>query len=264
MLISIITINYHSRDYLQNMIRSLHTHCISIAPAYLTFELIIVNNEEIDLLLDDDLPIKPWIVNMHQNLGFAKANNIGVRHSSGDILLFLNPDVTVPNDSLLSMIHYSIDHPNVGIIGPKIILAKENRPQPWTCGAKTNLASILFRNTIAKPWNKNHTTAVDWVSGTALLIKKNDFTAIDGFDEQFFMYFEDQDLCLRIKTLGKQNFFFPTAQIIHHDGKSWPTRTDQKHYFYQSQDYFFQKHHSLPIANIVKLLRLPFSLLQEW
>ncbi len=251
-MISIVIVNYRSAQLLHQCLDSIDRHSITQKS---TLEVIIVNNDNDDLVLAKNFPFPMQVINVHRNIGFGSANNLGAKKTSGKYLLFLNPDTELSDKSLEKMFNHMEQNKNIGVLGPKIILKKQNRPQPWTCGKKTSLGDIIFRNTFKKPWNKHITSSVDWVSGTALMVRKDLFDLLGGFDEQFFMYFEDQDLCVRIKQLGKDVLFFPHAQIDHHDGKSWEDERRKKHAYYSSQDYFFKKHYGSFKTIILKLLR---------
>ncbi len=253
MTLSIIIINYQSRKYLEKCLKSIGSFAND---STLDFEVIVINNDPVFLKLERKYPFISRILNLTQNVGFGRANNVGAKCARGDILLFLNPDVIFEDDSIKKALKYFSDYENIGALGPKIIEAKTKKPQPWTSGKKTTLASILFRNTINKPWNKNHEMFVDWISGTALFVKKDLFEEIGGFDEKFFMYFEDQDLCLRIKKLNKNIVFFPKTKVIHFNGKSWQNDEEKKKAFYESQKYFFQKHASPISYQLFKIIRI--------
>lgn len=258
MNVSVITVNYKSRDYLKKMLWSFQKHILASPKNNHHFEFIILNNETAPL----ELPIfekKPRIIQSDHNLGFGAANNLAAKKVTGELLFFLNPDTEFINDSVLEIIDYILNNNKIGAISPKLIIPKENRSQPWTCGKKTGILNIFFRNTIGKPWNKKDVAEVDWLSGTALLVRKSDFEKIGGFDNKFFMYFEDQDLCLRLKGLGKKIIFYPKAKLLHHNGKSWDQKAEQKKYYYKSQDYFFQKHHGKIKQHILKFFKLIFG-----
>jgi GT2 family glycosyltransferase len=240
MELSIIIVNYRSRNYLNQCLRSIEKH-IKKDPFAKMFEVILVNNDKESLFLKENFNFPVKIIQQNINRGFGASNNIGAEEATGSYLFFLNPDTLLSGSGLWKMLEYAKEK-RLGAIGPKIILAEENRPQPWTCGKKTNLWKILFKNTLNKPWNRKKITPVDWLSGTALLLERTSFKKVGGFDEKFFMYFEDQDLCLRLKKIGKKNMFYPLYQIIHFDGKSWKEKKEKKASFYASQDYFFSKH----------------------
>ncbi len=238
MQISIILINFESRFFLKNCLKSINQKTLSTEQ----LEIIIVNNEKKPLKLELTSDFKITIIENKQNLGFSKACNIGAKKADGKYLFFLNPDTELLITNFSSIVNKFEKNSRLGIVGTQIIEKNRNTPQPWTCGKKTSFLKILFKNSINKPWNKKFPIIVDWVSGTAFFIRKSDFKQLNGFDEKFFMYFEDQDLCLRLKSLNKYCLFYPHFSILHHDGQSWPDDNQKKINYYQSQDYFFKKH----------------------
>ncbi len=252
MKLSIIIVNFQSVSYLKKCLESIEKSINAV----LDFEVIVVNNDDQELSLRKDFPFPLKVIKNNLNSGFGAANNFGARVAQGEYLFFLNPDTKLVDDSLKKMVDFAEKEKATSIVGPKIIEASRNAPQPWTCGEKISLKNILFRNTIDKPWNKNEIQQVDWVSGTALFISKSLFDKLGGFDENFFMYFEDQDLCLRGKLQGLKVFFYPHTQIIHYNGKSWNDKKNQKEEYYKSQKYFFEKYHS-KLSN--RLLRVIHS-----
>lgn len=254
MELSIIIVNYRSKDYLEGCLDSIDKY-ISNSPLKNKFEVILVNNEKNNLVLNKSFSFPIKIINQNKNNGFGSANNAGSALASGKFLFFLNPDTKIIDFGFLNMFEHAKSDDSIGAVSPKIILDNENRPQPWTSGRKTTLWNIVFRNTFAKPWNKSNIIPVDWASGTALLVRKADFETIGGFDDGFFMYFEDQDLCLRLKKLGRKNIFYPLCQIVHFNGKSWKNNKEKKFYFYKSQDYFFSKHNPTWQQFLLKLAR---------
>jgi hypothetical protein len=239
--VSIIIVNYQSKRYLLSCLQSLDAKLTTLEKKP---EVIIVNNESKPLNEEvfKNLNLSVQIINSGQNLGFAKACNQGAQKARKKILFFLNPDTKILDNNLSNAIDFLQKNSDIGALGIKIIQAKTGLAQPWTCGKKTSLLRILLKNSFNKPWNKKAPTEVDWVSGTALLTPKSVFQEVNGFDENFFMYFEDQDYCLRVKKSGKRVVFFPEFKIIHHNGKSWKDKSSQKKSYFQSQKIFFQKH----------------------
>ncbi len=240
--ISVVIVNYQSRKELRRCLESLDRF---LSTAQLKFEVVVVNNDpdNLNLTENEKLTLPLTVINNPSNSGFGAGSNLGARKARGKFLFFLNPDTELVDDSLTKMLSFLRNNRKRGIVGAKIIEASRKAPQPWTSGKKTSVLNILFRNTFNKPWNKKQPVSVDWVSGTALLIRKKLFHQLDGFDENFWMYFEDQDLCLRAKQKNKEVFFFPHCQVLHRNGKSWKNNKNKKNSYYQSQKYFFQKHH---------------------
>jgi len=243
MNISIILINFNNQFFLEKCLKSIEKN-IETKSFLSNIEVIIVNNESQSLKISKVFKFQIKKIENNKNLGFAKACNIGAKEAQGEYLFFLNPDTKILSGNFSLIIEKFQNTPSLGIIGTKIIEKTKNLPQPWTCGKKTSFLRILFRNSFNKPWNQKKPTVVDWVSGTSLFIKKAYFKKINGFDEKFFMYFEDQDLCLRLKKIGKFCLFLPSFSVIHYDGKSWNNDKQKKSCYYQSQDYFFKKHSS--------------------
>lgn len=196
-------------------------------------------------------PLK--IIENRENVGFARACNQAAKEAKGEYLFFLNPDAKIAGKDFYKIIREFEQNPQIGAAGPGIIEEITGKPQPWIGGGKTSLPKVLFKNTLNKHWNKKTKTKVDWVSGTALLTSKKIFNKLGGFDENFFMYFEDQDYCLRAKKLGLKILFLPEFKVLHCGGKSWKSQKSQKKRYYISQQVFFDKHMPLQ-AKILKIL----------
>jgi len=245
MKLSIVITNYKSKKYLLLCLASINRFVYKGSPLRDNFEVIIVNNEKDNLILSVDYPfLNPKIINTGKNIGFGLANNLGAIMTRGKYLLFLNPDTIFTDNTLFKALDYLEENSATGVLGLGIIDNTRKAPQNWTCGKRMTWKSILFKNTINKPWNKKIPRTVDWVSATALIVRKNLFKQVKGFDKNFFMYFEDQDLCLRIKSLGKKIVFYPQAKVLHFNGKSWKTKKPQKKAYQNSQLYFFKKYNS--------------------
>lgn len=252
MELSIIIVNFQSQKYLINCLRSLKENLKEVS-----FEVILVNNDPTPLeqgsLASFSFPCR--LIQSDRNLGFGAGCNLAAQKASGKFLFFLNPDSFLVDDSLKDALAFFQKNPRIGAIGGKIFLFPQKTLQPWTSGKKTSLSRIFFRHNFGASWKQTQPTKVDWVSGTALIIKKEVFEKITGFDEAFFMYFEDQDLCLRVQEAGWKIFFLPFFSIKHYDGKSWGDPRQKKKFFYLSQDIFFQKHRPFWERKLLKFFR---------
>ena len=256
MTLSIIIVNFRSQDFLQQCLISLEKKLKNIS-----FEVILVNNDTLPLnnALISSFSFQTILIQSPTNIGFGSGCNLGARQAKGNYLFFLNPDSLLIDNSAEKAVEFLKNNSPAGIVGGKIVLLPQKKIQPWTSGAQTSLIRILFRHSIGACWKKKYPVKVDWVSGTALLIRKELFEIINGFDEKFFMYFEDQDLCLRAKKNGFQTFFLPAFLIGHYDGKSWKNKTEKKAFFYRSQDLFFQKHRKNWESFLLKTFRFIFK-----
>lgn len=254
MKISFIIINYQSSSFLKRCIESIYEH----AP-FASYEIVLANNDTEDIGYSfDTASVK--IINNRENIGFSRACNIAAKQSEGEILFFLNPDTEITTSNVDDLIDILKDKA-IGIVAPELILPSGNI-QPWSTGKMITPLRLLMNN-IRQRKNfsfagKKNTTGLietDWVSGGAFVITKDLFSRCRGFDEKFFLYFEDVDLCKRIKSLGKKIVLLPSVKVLHLGGQSVSDAKKQKTFYYQSQDYYFRKHFGLIPAYFIKLLR---------
>ncbi|EKE20271.1 MAG: glycosyl transferase family protein [uncultured bacterium] len=258
--ISFIIVNYKSKQHLKDCIDSLRAKISD-----LDWEVIIVNNDREELILFPELG-NMHILNHRVNDGFAKACNLGASTARGDILFFLNPDTRILTDNFSEIKKCFLLRGDVGIIAPRL-LTENGEAQTWSTGFEINLWGILKNNfgiiSDKSLWNVSVETPAAWVSGAAMAIKKSLFENISGFDENFFMYFEDADLCKKLSSTGKIILILPEIQVVHFGGKSSTSDNQQKIAYYASQDYYFKKNTSSLQFYLLKLLRRTFLILKR-
>lgn len=158
------------------------------------------------------------IVENNKNYGFSKGNNLGARKALGKYLLFLNSDTLIKDEGFLKMIRFMEENEKVGILGAKL-LSPDGTAQK-SCGnfyTFFNLLFTLFGKDIIVRKSPNNIQKVDWVSGASLMIRENLFGKLKGFDEDFFMYIEDMELCFRSKKLGFFTYFYPNIKLVHQE-----------------------------------------------
>lgn len=203
--------------------------CVQTILKYLPkdlLQIIIVDNGSTD---DSQAVLSPlkdilYIRNSH-NLGFSKANNIGVAKASGTYFLFLNSDMELIDKSLLKMLDYLRSHPDIGLIGPKF-LNPDLTPQASVFPPQTPLNAFKeYWLNIKDSYSKYTPTAsqpisVHHISGGAVLISRTDFDRIGGWDEKYYFFYEDHELCRRIHNIGKLVFYYPRCRVIHRHGAS--------------------------------------------
>jgi GT2 family glycosyltransferase len=254
--LSIVIVNYQSRSYLQKCLASLFQFNLGI-----DFEIVIVNNDEKEGL--DEIKEKfssAVLINSPKNKGFGSACNLGVQISQGDLLLFLNPDTEILSSFNLIINEFK-RNPEIGALGPKL-LGKNGKIQEWSTGAEISWGDLV-RNNLGLPrsrkiWESPVARETFWISGAALFTSRKVFSEIGGFDENFFMYFEDNDFCRSIRKTGKKLLYFPEVAIRHLGGKSSQDPKKQKEYFFASQNYYFQKNFGQFQVFWLKLLRKIF------
>lgn len=256
MELSIIIVNYNVKEFLQNLL-----HSIEKASLNISHEIIIVDNASDDgsvELIRDKFPSVKLIANT-ENLGFGKANNQALEIAKGKYLLLINPDAIVSEDTFDKMIRFFEDNPEAGLAGCKILnpdgtlqlACRRSFPGPWTSFCKvTGLSNLFPKSKLFARYNltyldEDQTYEVDAISGSFMMMKKETYDKVGGFDEEFFMYGEDLDLCYRIQQEGFKVYYVHTTQIIHYKGESTKrSRLDETKVFYDAMHLFVKKHFS--------------------
>ena len=189
------------------------------------FNTIIVDNSnsaDLDAYLAGYPKIK--YVKTSTNLGFGSAMNLGVKNADTPYVLLLNPDITFDIESINNLYQGFISYPNSGIAGPSLYTSEGMRRSNSSLSyIKKKIYRNNFERSIYKKINKNLSEGVlscDYIIGCAMLIKKKFYLEIEGFDENFFMYFEDNDICDRIKIKKKLVLEIPKSQMSHLQGMS--------------------------------------------
>ena len=254
--LSIIIVNYNVKEFLQNLL-----HSIDKALQNLSSEIIVVDNASDDGSVEwikSKFPSVKLIENK-TNLGFGKANNQALKIAEGKYLLLINPDAIVSEDTFTKMIDFLEGQKDAGLAGCKILnpdgslqlACRRSFPGPWTSFCKVTGLSNFFPN--SKMFarynltylNENQTYEVDAISGSFMMLKRVVYEKLGGFDEQFFMYGEDLDLCYRVQKAGYKVFYVHTTQVIHYKGESTKRSSmDETKIFYNAMHLFVKKHFS--------------------
>jgi hypothetical protein len=228
--ISIIIINWNTKEILLDCLKSLEKETSSYPR-----EIIVVDNGSSDGTQAAVRALFPAvrIIENNENLGFAKANNIGIMKSSGRYVCLVNSDVIVIENCLQQLITFMDSNPNIGISGPKTMSTDfsiqntcRKLPTLWTtfCGAahlnKIFPESDVFSNVHMAFFDHYSIRKVEGLAGCCLMIRKTALDQVGLFDEQFFIYSEETDLCKRFWNAGWEVVFYPYASIIHHHGAS--------------------------------------------
>ena len=264
--LSIIIVSWNVRDLLAACLRSIASGPVDIVPPgesprgeRLHIEVIVVESGSQDgtsAMLAEHFP---WVqvIETGQNVGFARGNNIGLAAAQGRYTLLLNPDTEVLDDALPRMAAYLDRNPRVGAVGPQLLESDRLTVQSSRRRFPT-LTTAFFESTwlqkfaprrlleryyvLDQPDDK--TLSVDWVVGAALMTRQGVLKHVGGLDEDYFMYSEEMDWCRRVKRAGWQVVYLPTAQVVHHGGKSSEQVIVDRHvYFQRSKIRYFRKHH---------------------
>ena len=269
--VSVIIVNYNVKDLLVNCVDS-----ILSSSGDLKLEIIVVDNnsfdgsaEQLKLKFKDTPAVK--VIESRVNLGFAKANNLGAKSAKGKYLLILNPDTIVQEDTIEKTIKFYEDNQKAGAVSCKLVLpngkldlaCRRSFPRPSVAIYRILGLSKLFPHskTFARYnltyLDENQTYEVEAICGAFMMIKKEIYEKVGGFDEDYFMYGEDLDLCFRIKQAGYKIFYYSGNSIIHFKGES--TRKSSLSYvsnFYGAMKIFVQKNLKKKSVLLNVLLRL--------
>jgi len=263
MKLSFVIVNYKSRNYLDNCLFSIAENVKEI-----DFEIIIVNSDEEKIfeLKTENLKEKIKIIELNENIGFGRANNLGVKKCGGDILCLLNPDTEIISKDIKNILKIFEEQKEISVIGPKIVEKNfdgQYAVQKWNQGMDLNIVELL-RSKLGIPrsrkiWQSKIQMEIDWVSGACMFFRKNDFLEIGGFDEKIFLYYEDVDICKRINLAGKKVLYDPDFQVLHWGGKSEGEIAKRKKEYFLSQDYYYQKWFSKLSQYLLKFLRFFYA-----
>ena len=225
MKFSVVTVNYESWPYTLRCVDSLHD------TGYEDFEVVVVDNDQGE---PPEIPHPVRLIRNPENVGFARACNQGANLSGGENVLFINPDTLVEGGFFESLEAFLEENPRAGVIGPKIvgfegeIQLTARKELSFVSGilGRTSLLTRLFpKNPLVRrlfPAAKKlgGPTAVDWIAGTCMAVRRRTLEEIGGMDERFFMYFEDADLCRRARDAGWLVYYLPQVEVLHHSGAS--------------------------------------------
>lgn len=256
--VSVIIVNWNAGRYLQETIKSLSVHNKD-----LLYEVIIIDNfsnvtDESYLYLDKVLNYKNvTVVKSSENLGFAKANNLGMKIAKGRNFLILNPDVIFHNNVLKILSSFLDNNENVGMVGPKILNPDGSFMQPCFRGKPYPKDTLFHLIGLAKLFpkcealngyalwykNRNEINECGALSGCCMMVKKTLFEEIGGMDEQFFLYQEETDWGLRTTKVGKSIIYNPNAEVTHIGGVTTKKIKIRSIWiFTESMMKFFKKH----------------------
>ena len=253
MQLSVIILNYNVSNFLEQCVLS-----VQAAIQNIDAEIIVIDNNSTDNsceMMRSRFPTVKLIAN-NENLGFPKGNNIGVAHAKGDYLCILNPDTVVAEDTFIKVVAFAKSKQDIGIIGCKLIdgtgnflpESKRGIPTPFVAFTKiTGLYRIFpkskfFGKYYANHLTENQTGKVDILVGAFMVIKRDLYQEIGGFDENCFMYSDDIDLSYMVLQKGKSNYYFHETTVIHYKGESTIKDGLYMKRFREAMHFFYKKH----------------------
>ena len=213
------------------------------------------------------------VIESPANVGFSRANNIGIRATRGDYVLLLNPDTVAPPAAIQTLVRGLAAHPDAAIAGARL-LSERGFPElswgdpigPWNEFKRKIFSALYYRKVrrIVRRVDKMSRQAreVSWVSGACMAIRRSDLEAVGLLDERFFMYTEDVDLCLAMTKRGRTVLYVAGAEVLHYRGRSATRNPATDRMYRKSQVAYYEKH--LPrwaglLRSYLKLTGKPFA-----
>jgi GT2 family glycosyltransferase len=250
--LAIVIVSYNVREDLARALTSL-----TAAPPSVPHQVVVVDNASSDGSLQAVRERWPAVlaIDAGANLGFSRANNLGIRASGGSMVLLLNSDTVVPPGAIDSLVGDLEQHPEAAVAGPRLVDG-EGRPE-ISFGSMVGPVSELRQKLVGRLYERGwppirrrveaavcRTREVDWVSGACLLVRRADAEAVGLLDERFFLYTEDVDFCASIRARGRRVRFVGHVEVQHLRGRSRAHDPAASRAAYRrSHLAFYAKHH---------------------
>ncbi|KFC19774.1 glycosyltransferase family 2 protein [Chryseobacterium sp. FH1] len=249
MKVSVIIVHYQVKDLLRNCILSINRYFQGF-----DYEIIVVDNDspnpEWKVLINEFHNVH--FIELKENLGFSKANNIGVRSANGEYVFILNPDTEIEGDYFKEILDFADSQKKIGALGLRMhdtdgtFLPESKRSVPALINSFEKLFTKLnndsktyYRNDVAE----TEIAEVEVMTGANLLMKKSLYEEVGGFDERYFMYGEDIDLCYTILRKGYRNIYYGKYSILHYKGESTVKDKVYLDRFFGAMDIFIKKYY---------------------
>jgi GT2 family glycosyltransferase len=259
---AVVIVNYNSREHLRA--------CLEKVQAEAPDEVVVVDNASSDGSAEMVKDCYPGITLCPNgiNVGYGTAINQAMARCTSKYVLLLNSDTLLQSGALKALGACLDSHPRAAIVGPRLINTDGTLqtscypfPTPFsTLIGNTTLNGLIknipiLRKHYLPAWPHNTQRLVPWVKGAVLAVRRQAFEAVGGFDESFFMYFEETDLCYRLWRAGWQVYFAPVTSVVHIGGAStMQVRTDMAVQFFASLRLFYERHYSR--ARLVELIAI--------
>ncbi len=226
--VSVIIVNYQSRQKTRLCLLSLREADL----AGISHEVIVVDNSESDDFGDSFRAEFPEVIFLKSpgNIGMGAGNNLGFSKATGNFTLILNPDTLVKRGAIRHLFSVMENREDIGISGPKLLNSDGTLqysclrfPRPWTPVLRRTFLGRFTSDHLSRylmlDFDHGSQRDVDWMMGSCLMIRSDTYRELGGFDERFFMYFEDIDLCRRVWRRGLRVVYCPLSIVIHDHGR---------------------------------------------
>jgi len=260
MQVSTIIVSYNTFDLTRAAIETVQTSSPEIDQ-----EVIVVDNNSPDEsgaklseLYERDEASQVRVISLESNRGFAAANNVGAEVATGEVLFFLNPDTETQSGAVGEIYRFLMENSHVGAVGPHVVNLDGTDQQSitWIISVRTlfkhylplhALFSSSFKRDAGSPTT---TREVEIVKGCALAVRRDAFDEAGGWDESYFLYAEEGELCYQLKKRGYKTYFLRTATVMHHGGASTSLENYAEQQIIQQRSalQFIERHHSLALS----------------
>jgi GT2 family glycosyltransferase len=240
--LAIVIVSFNARADLEACLASLAAH-----PPAVSHEIVVVDNASSDGSVGAARALGARVIALDRNAGFAAANNVGIRATSGRLILLLNSDTIVQPGAIDALVGRLLAVPDAAIAGPRLV--DRNGVPELSFGAMISPLNEYRQKHRTREWIDRETAReqfVDWLSGACLLVYRVDAERAGLLDERFFLYTEDVDFCWSVRKPGRKVLFTPAATITHVRGRSRASQPDASRKAYRrSHVAFYEKHHAL-------------------
>jgi GT2 family glycosyltransferase len=261
----VVVLNYNGGTLLQEAVRA------ALASADLRVDVVVVDNGStdgsVDALEQRAAAAGSWpaagtllLLRVGANLGFATGNNLGLFALPARYIVLLNNDAVVEAETLGILARFMDGHPRAGACAPRL-LWPDGQPQPFSHGGDPTPAYLVARARARRlgrtlhEWGGDEPRAVDWVAGTCMVLRPAALSEVGPLDSSIFMYFEDNDLCRRLRGRGWQVYFVPEAAVRHYNRPSYADRARLRNY-YRGLARFYRKHYGMAPGLAMRVLGL--------
>jgi GT2 family glycosyltransferase len=262
--LAVVIVSYNVRGELDACLQS-----IVGRTSPLPTEIVVVDNASQDGT--PDAVRQGWpsvrVIDAGDNIGFARANNLGIRATSSDYVLLLNPDTVVPGNAIPALVRHLTGDARAAVAGPRLV-DQDGRAElsfGWTIGPlgelRQKMVGMLYDRGLTivtrrvEQWTRQ-TGYRNWVSGACLLVRRADLESVGLLDERYFMYTEDVDLCLALRRRGREILFAADVEVMHLRGRSGARHPQTERLRRRSQLAYYEKHHPAWLPWLRAYLRL--------
>jgi hypothetical protein len=254
--VSVSIVNYNAKEYLDRCLTSLYKSIKNHS-----FEVVVVDNFSSDGSSDLVRLKFPGVklIQNTSNLGYTKANNIGIKRSTGKYVISLNSDTKVSGNAIDRLIEFMDSNPDAGAAGPKLLNSDGTLQMQCRRGFPTLINSLFYFSGLNRLFPKSkllggylltylddkNTVEVDSLCGAAMIVRRDVIDKVGLMDESYYMYGDDIDWCIRIKKAGWKIYYLPDAEIIHYGGISSRKRSYRSIFeFHRAMAVFYGKHYA--------------------